>query len=165
VNRVANPNQDGRNKRTGRYVRTRETAERDARAAELFSDGLMYHEIGAELGLSKAGAYYAVQRAIRSVTQDAGTRALERRRQELQLLWESAMDVLESHHVVVSNGRVVELDGEPLTDHGPTLQAVESLRRINESLRKLDGTDQPTKVNVSGGVRYEVVGVDPEQLK
>lgn len=162
---MANPNQDSRNRRTGRYVRTRETAERDARAADLFDQGLTYHEIAAELGISKSSAFYAVQRAIRSVTQDAGTRALERRHQELQLLWEAAMEVLESHHVVVSNGRIIELDGEPLTDHGPTLQAVETLRRLNESLRKLDGTDQPTKVNVSGGVKYEVVGVDPEQLK
>ncbi len=39
------------------------------------------------------------------------------------------------------------------------------MRAIRESYRKLLGVDQPTQVAVSGAVRYEVVGVNPEDLK
>ena len=32
-------------------------------------------------------------------------------------------------------------------------------------MRKLLGLDQPVKTQVSGGVTYEVVGIDPEALR
>jgi hypothetical protein len=38
------------------------------------------------------------------------------------------------------------------------------MRQIRESYRRLYGLDAETKVNVSGAVRYEVVGVDPADL-
>jgi hypothetical protein len=50
-------------------------------------------------------------------------------------------------------------------DDGPVLSAIDRLVRISESRRKLLGLDQPAKMNVSGGLTYEVVGIDPEALR
>lgn len=162
---MANPNQEARSSQ-GKYVRTIEAAERDAEAADMYANRYTYQQIADALGFaSKSGAFNAVHRAINSVTAKAGRRAADRREadaqcreQELELLWEAAMEVLESHHVIVSNGRVVELDGQPLTDHGPALQAVAELRRINESRRKLHGTDAPSRVSVEAETLGREIG-------
>jgi hypothetical protein len=54
---------------------------------------------------------------------------------------------------------------EPLADDGPKLAAIQVALRVRESYRRLHGLDSETKVNLSGSVRYEVVGVDPDDLK
>lgn len=145
---MANPNQDARTHKTGRYVRTPETAARDAEAARLHGEGWTYQEIADHFGwATKSSAYLAVERALRDVAAPAkGVR--DRRDRELQLLWDSALEILNNHHVVVSNGKVIELDGQPLQDDGPRLQAIEQLRKVNESRRKLDGIDAPSRVSV-----------------
>lgn len=161
---MANPNQSARSKQ-GRYHRTPEAVARDAEAARLYyEEKLSYRQIAEHFGWKwHSSAMDAVARALRDVAEPTrGVR--DRREAELQLLWDSAMEIFNNHHVVVSNGRVIELDGQPLPDDAPRLQALDQLRKINESWRKLDGTDRPAKVEHSGGVKYEVVGVDPENL-
>ncbi|MEV7389613.1 hypothetical protein [Streptomyces sp. NPDC091215] len=144
---MANPNQDARS-RQGRYVRTAETVARDAEAARLHGEGWTYQEIADHFGwANKSSSHLAVERALRDVAAPAkGVR--NRRERELQLLWDSALEILNNHHVVVSNGRIIELDGQPLQDDGPRLQAIEQLRKVNESWRKLDGIDAPSRVSV-----------------
>ncbi|MGA6223481.1 hypothetical protein ACPESV_24485 [Streptomyces umbrinus] len=144
---MANPNQNARN-RKGRYRRTPETAARDAEAGRLYGEGLTYREIAEHFDWAdKKTAYDAVNRAFRDLAAPA-TPGRDRRARELQFLWDSAMDILDNHHVVVSNGKVIELDGEPLQDDGPRLQAIDQLRRLNESRRRLDGDDAPSRVSV-----------------
>ena len=68
-------------------------------------------------------------------------------------------------HPVVSHGKVVTgPDGKPLLDDEIKLRAVDRYLRTRESFRKLLGVDKPAKVEMSGAVRYEVVGVDPADL-
>lgn len=162
---MANPNQDARNSK-GRYVRTLETAARDAQAAELYAQGLTYRQIAAELGYeSHTSVVGACQRAVRDVVKSAGEQVLKVHIDRLEYLFAKAVEIAETDHVVVSHGRVVtDTDGQPLKDPGPTLAAIREARASLESFRKLTGLDQPTKVNLSGGVRYEVVGIDPEDL-
>lgn len=145
---MANPNQEARN-RKGRYRRTPETVARDAEAARLYGEeGWSYQEIADHYGFShRSTAMDAVNRGYR----DAGAPAKgvrERRERELQFLWDSGLEILNNHHVVVSNGKVIEIDGVPLADDGPRLSAIEQLRKINESRRKLDGVDAPSRVSV-----------------
>jgi hypothetical protein len=52
-----------------------------------------------------------------------------------------------------------------MQDDGPVLSAIDRIVRISESRRKLLGLDQPAKTQVSGGVTYEVVGINPDDLK
>jgi hypothetical protein len=74
----------------------------------------------------------------------------------------AAMAVLEREHITVNNGRIIALDGVPLPDDGPVLQAVgqlvriedarraneESRRRISESIRNLYGLNAPVRTEV-----------------
>ncbi|MET9713729.1 hypothetical protein [Nocardiopsis alba] len=115
------------------------------------------------------------------------TTEVERLDYVLHKCWE----VMERTHVVVSsNGRVAHeiteyaLDengdilinehGHPVpkkmrkvVDDGPTLQAANAIMAAGRERRRLLGLDAPTnaKVEHEGGVRYEIIGVDPEALK
>lgn len=160
-----NPNQDARDGK-GRYHRTLETAERDRQAAELFDQGLTYQEIANELGYNnKSTAIRAVRRAVSDVVKEAGEAVLKTQISRLEYLYGKAVEILEGDHAVVSHGRIVKDDeGNTLQDTAPKLAAIREARASLESFRKLTGLDQPSKVNLSGGVTYEVVGVDPEDL-
>ena len=135
----------------GRFVRTVDTAERDAEAARLRTRGYSYQQIADELGwVSRGDAYRAVQRVLADTVKEAGdeVRAIELAR--LDGLHVAAMDVLERKHVTVSNGRVVSLDGSgPLPDDGPVLAAIDRLLKIQERRARLLGLDAPTKQAIS----------------
>lgn len=153
---------DGNN----RFIRTPDSARRDAQAAELRAEGRSYQQIADELGLANKGsAHHAVRRALRDISEKPAqaVRDLELRR--LDAMYEAVMEVLERRHVTVSHGKVIDLDGEPLIDDGPVLQAVDRLLKIQARRAALLGLDAETKVNLSGGVTYEIVAVDPEALK
>lgn len=163
----------------GKFIRDLATAERDAEAAQLRSTGMPYRKIAAQLGINVHTAHDAVKRAMAEVVQEDGAEALafELRRLDEELerlddLYGKVMAVLEREHVTVSQGRVVTMDdGATVPDDDWILKAVdrlvridESRRRNGESRRRLLGLDQPVKTQISGGLTYEVVGVDPEAL-
>jgi len=161
---MVNPNQDARGG-NGKYTRSLTTAKRDAEAANLRSKGYSYTRIAETLGYSDRGsAHHAVKRVLELTVQEAGEELRQVERERLDRLSEAAWAVLERQHVTVSNGRIVSLDGQPLPDDAPVLAAIDRLLRISESRRKLEGLDAPTKTHVSGGVKYEVVGVSTEDL-
>jgi len=150
----------------GKFMRDPATAVTDAQAANLRGRGLSYRAIAAEMGWSHpSSAYEAVARAIAEVITEPAEAALQIELDRLDLAYRTTLAVLEREHVTVSNGKVITLGGEPLQDDGPILAAVDRLVRISESRRKLLGLDQPAKVSVDGGLRYEVVGIDPEALR
>jgi len=157
---VGEPTRDGR----GRYARGLDTAQRDAEAARLRTLGYSYRRIGGELGIDVHSAYDAVQRVLKATIEEPGT---ELRRLELERLDELTREANEvlaaTHYVTSARGEVVLFEGVPLVDDGPRLAAISTLVRVSEARRKLLGLDAETKVNVSGGVRYEVVGVDPDK--
>lgn len=146
---MANPDQDARN-RYGRYHRTPEKVARDAEAARLYYDEqLTYRQIADHFGWAHhSSAMDAVNRALKEAA--APTKGVrERRERELQLLWDTAMEILNSEHLTVSHGQIVRLDGEPIPDNGPRIQALNQLIRINAELRKLHGTDAAVKVDAT----------------
>lgn len=165
----------------GKWTRTLAGAEKDAEAARLRSRGHTYQQIADELGWGNKGdAYHAVKRAMQAVIQEPGEEAvrwsilrLDEERVRLHDLRDKAEKLLGGQHVTVSQGRVVrDEDGSAVPDDEFTLKVIdrlaridEQLRRNDESMRKLLGLDQPVKTQVSGGVTYEVVGIDPEALR
>jgi DNA-binding CsgD family transcriptional regulator len=167
----------GRNNR-GKFVRSLDTAKRNAEACDLKAKGWSYRRIAEHFGIDVHTAYNAVQNTLKETLQEPAdnlrTLMLERLDAELVRLNDletAAREVLERHHVTVSNGQVVHLDGEPILDDAPVLAAIDRLLKIDEqrrkndeSRRKLLGLDQPAKVEHSGGVKYELVGVDPQDL-
>lgn len=164
----------------GKFIQTLEDVERDAEAARLRSRGYSYRRIASELGIDVKNAHNAVKRAIKAVVEEPAEEALafELRRLDEELerlddLYGKVVAVLEREHVTVSQGRVVTMeDGATVPDDDWILKAVdrlvkidESRRRNGESRRRLLGLDQPAKTQVSGGVTYELVGIDPEALR
>lgn len=181
---MANPNQTARDGR-GRYVRTLETAERDAEAARLRGLGYTYPMIAEMLGYpnriaAREGVEKVLKEAVTEPAEQLLTIELQRLDAELVRLDDyeyAARQVLERNHVTVSHGKVISAINpdtereEPLLDDGPVLQAIDRLVRIEDARRrnaerraKLLGLDAEQKISLSGGVRYEVVGVDPEDL-
>ncbi|MEU5596829.1 hypothetical protein [Streptomyces sp. NPDC020298] len=164
-NPIGNPNQHSRNGK-GQYVRTPEKAAEDAAIADYWSQGgLTYAEVGKHFGISKWAAISAVQRAVREVVQEAGEKALRVHLDRMEYLFAKAVEVVEADHVVVSHGKVVcDAKGNPLRDHAPVLSAINSARQCLESVQSLTGMKKPAKVEHSGGVTYQLVGVDPQDL-
>lgn len=154
-----------RNPQNNRFVKDPTKAQRDADAARLRAEGRTYQQIANELGYADKGeAWRGVQRCIREVRQEAGAELIAVEAAELDRLYTEALGVLERDHVLVQFGKVIEVDGVPEIDTAPKLAAIDRLVRIRESYRKLFGLDQPAKQEISGGVKYEVVGISTEDL-
>lgn len=161
---MPNPHQDARNGH-GQYVRTTDTAERDADAARLRTRGLTYDEIGLELGITKSTAQKACQRALADIVREPAEDLLkiELQRLDLQLvrlhqLETAARGVLEARHITVNNGKVIlhpDTD-QPMEDDAPVLQAIDRLVKIeaarnqnSERRAKLLGLDAALKVDAT----------------
>ncbi|HEY9353671.1 MAG TPA: hypothetical protein VIP28_10485 [Nocardioides sp.] len=156
---------------TGRFTRSMTTVRRDAQAADLFADGLNYEQIAKALGYAhRSDAKKAIDRAKADVARPAVTKLIQTESEELDILYAEACAILQRNHVTVSHGKVITWlnpdtgQDEPLLDDGPKLAAITAALRIRESYRRLRGLDAEKKVSLDGSVRYEVVGVSPEDL-
>lgn len=153
----------------GRFMPKRNQAERDAWATARWSiNSWTYRQIADAMDVSPSRVHAYVQRGLRAsreITQATAEQARAAHRARLDRATEVAMEVMERDHVTVSHGKVIKDDQDnPLLDDAPKLAAAGKVRELSESLRKLDGLDQPTKVEHSGGVTYEIVGVDTDKL-
>jgi transcriptional regulator with XRE-family HTH domain len=162
---MANPNQHARSGK-GQYVRTPETARRDAQAADLRAKGWTYQKIADQLGYAdKRTAYDAIERALKDIIREPGEAVLhfELQRLDAELvrlddLEVSARKVLTNRHIMVNNGRVIlhpETE-QPMEDDGPVLQAIDRLIKIEDARRrngerraKLTGIEAAVKVDAT----------------
>lgn len=136
---------DGR----GRYVRQADTAARDAEAVRLRADGHTYQTIADQLGYTdRSDARKAIERMIAFTVREPADEVRQMELIRLDSLWMQAVRVLHAHHVTVSNGKVVTVNGEPVPDDAPVLQAIDRLLKIMERRSKLLGLDAPAKVEV-----------------
>ncbi len=156
---------------TGRFTRSMATVRRDAQAVELFADGYNYEQIAAELGYShRSDAKKAIERAKADVARPAVTKLIATESEELDALYTEACAILRRNHITVSHGKIITWlnpdtqEEEPLPDDGPKLAAIQVALKVRESYRRLHGLDAEKKVSVTGDVRYEVVGIDSEDL-
>jgi hypothetical protein len=159
------PAERGRDSR-GQFFRDLDVADRDAAAADLRREGKTYEQIAAALGYTNRGsAHHAVMRAMAHIRQDAGDKLIAVEREELERLYLAALELLEADHQAVAQGRAVyDEAGQPIYDAQPKIAAINAAVKIRESYRKLLGLDQPAKQEISGGVKYEVVGVTEADL-
>lgn len=147
----------------GQFIRTPETAQRDADAADLRAKGWTYRRIAEHFSVDVHSAYDMVQRALLAIVKEPAENlrrlSLERLDAELARLEDleaAARKVLERSHVTIANnGTIVHHEGEPLLDDGPVLQAIDRLLKIDEqrrkndeSRRKLLGLDEPSRMSV-----------------
>lgn len=147
-------------------------AERRKRVVELRDQNLSFREIASEMGLNLNTVWKHYQRAIREIPAEAiaihAANQEKRRAEQLERIdmeRESVMEVLAAFHVTVSQGRVVSLDdGTLVEDAAPVLAAVDRLHKLDDQEAKLLGLYAKAEVNISGGVKYEIVGVPTEDL-
>lgn len=155
----------------GQYRRTRESAARDMRAAELHGQGWTYQRIADELGMAGSGkACEAVQRAFASIPIEGAEEAKRQDLERLDRLIEKNWAAMERPHVAVSNGRVVrrfvdlerdedgierlDADGktipvfEDVMDDGPVAAHSTVILRLIEKRAKIFGYDAPVQSRV-----------------
>lgn len=144
----------------GRYVKSLDTVRRDADAAAMRARGATYQDVAAALGYASRGAACeGVSRALAAVPVEAADelRAVERIR--LDAITARAWDIAMAEHPMISYGRVV--DG--VNDPGPVLHALEVIRRVSESRRRLLGIDAPIRRAVEV-ITNDVIMAEIERL-
>lgn len=146
---MANPNQHARSG-AGQYIRTPETAARDAEAADLRAQGWTFERIAEGLGYAdKSTARAAVRRALSEIVATPGKALVELEVTRLESLYDEVLGIFQRDHVLVSHGHVVHDDnGQPIIDDEMKLKAFDRLLRGRESFRKLLGLDAPNRVSV-----------------
>lgn len=140
---------------SGQYMRTTDTAERDAEACRLRGERRMsYQQIADAMGYGdKGSAYRAIQRGLAAIPQEAAAEVLRLELEKLDTLERAALEVLERQHVTVSHGKIVYRataggQAEPLFDDAPVLQAIDRMLKIQERRAKLLGLDAPKRLEV-----------------
>jgi hypothetical protein len=141
----------------GKFVRSVETAKRDAEAARLRSRGRTYPQIAEELGFcDKGAAHHAVARVFDGFKVEARDLLIKIELDKLDMMTRAVIDVLEGQHYVVSDGQIVYIGAkddpdhrELLLDDAPVLHAVDRLLKIADRRAKLLGLDAPKRVEVS----------------
>lgn len=125
------------------------TAERRAKALRMRTAGATLEEIAAACGHKTRGAASQdISRALAILRTEPAEEMKALANQRLDVLWRSAMTVLGRTHYVVSNGRLMQLNGLPMRDDDPTLRAIGSLLQIEQRRAKLNGLDAPKQVEV-----------------
>ena len=136
----------------GQFARTLGQAERDRNAVQLRSRGQTYQQISDELGYGNlSNARRAVKKALEGIIVDAREDFIKLQLDELDMMTRSVIEVLETKHYVVSEGRIVYRGDKELLDDSPVLQAVDRLLKISDRRAKLLGLDAPKRVEVSDG--------------
>lgn len=142
------------------------TAERRAKLVQMRIAGHSFDECAQVLGYGSRDhatkdfcrileQNIAEQRTSLEVYRELEVLRLDGEIKRLDTLYSQVEAILAHDHVTVSVGRVVELNGEPIPDEGPFLQAVDRLLRIEDARRrnaerraKLLGLDAAQKVEV-----------------
>jgi hypothetical protein len=146
-----------RSPRTGKHERDIEQARLDAEAAELRARGLTYRGIAKQQDVSVSTAMERVKRAIAAVPVEAVEQLRLTAGEQLDALTRQAFAIMMTEHPLVSDGRVIP----GAQDYGPKLRAIEALRRLNESRRKLYGIDSPVRVEhtVTTAMEQEILAL------
>ena len=131
--------------------------EQDHKAAELRSRSLTFKAIGEQFGVTASAAYKMVQRAIDDIPKEATAELVAMEIAKIDYLERKAYEVMERHHVVVSQGGKVVYDGETkIQDDGPVLQAINTLAKLGERRAKLLGLNAPTRTELTSTVAVTI---------
>jgi len=95
---------------------------------------------------SKSNAHRAVSAALAAAPNEAVEELRRLELLKLDALSAPAWAILDAPHPLVSAGRVMAWDGEPLRDPQPVLAAIDRLLRISERRCRLLGLDAPVQV-------------------
>lgn len=162
--------------------RALKAADIEAQVMERIRNGLTFREIAKELQFSVGYIYKVYARALQRIPEPAVTQYRAEQLVSIQLERQTLFDILADHHVVVSNGHVVSqivgthpetiddgephpragqpIYGEPLTDPGPVMQAINGLIKLDDQEARLLNLYPAQKIDATAHVTYSVVGVE-----
>lgn len=125
----------------GRFDVDPATAELDAQAARLRSQGLGYRQIATEMGCTLSAAHDRVRRALAAVPIEAVNELRQIEAERIDRVITKAWGIVEDRHTVVSNGKVIT----DVVDNGAVLAALTVILRASAEKRKLFGLDAPAR--------------------
>lgn len=135
--------------------RERQAALRRAEVLRLRVQGLSNLQIAQRLGISDSRASRLYHDALDRTVAEPAAEARKLELERLDDLIVKTREVLDRFHYVLWAGEIVlDQDGQPLHDDGPTLQALDRLIRLSETRRRLLGLDAPTRL------KHEITGLD-----
>jgi DNA-binding CsgD family transcriptional regulator len=141
---------------------------RDAEILRLWTTGHTQTAIGKRYGLTQQRVQQIIERERRTIGDTDRQRIIEREIAFLDQIRRTAMDIADVTPAPATTPKgdlVVDPDdGRIVRDHSERLAALARAQATSQDLRRLLGLDQPVKAELSGGVRYEIVGVDPRDL-
>lgn len=149
----------------GRFSRNTDTAARDGEACRLRTTGMTYAQVAEQLGYHDAShARQGVERAMTATLSEPAEALRRLELAKLDTMAVAAWEVLDAEHPVVSAGRIMVHDGEPLRDPMPVLHAIDRLLRIAERRARLLGLDSPIRVGAisMADIDAEIVRLDTE---
>lgn len=130
------------------YGKTGNPAQRADMAAKAYVmklKGVTNVKIGEELGVSRETVRTLLKEYIDALTVPLAEDMRKAENDKLDRLEAIAWKLLEENHVAFQHGKVVSLDGVPLSDKEPVFKALDRLLKTSESRRKLWGVDVPVK--------------------
>ncbi len=136
------------NPRTGRFLKTLESAGRDAEACRMLERGHTYQEIADTLGFGSRGhAWGSIQKALAALPRESAMELRRVRTNQLNYVLYNAIQIMERTYPVVSqSGQIVkDADGKPLRDEGPRLAAIDKARRTIMDLARIEGIIAPVR--------------------
>lgn len=144
----------------------------DEREAEIYRlsvvNRLTQTQIGERLGINQQRVSQILQ-SVKAKLPPLDTEEL--RRASIELHHDTirrAFELAEREGAPVFVGKdgtmATDTDGTPVRDYALRLSALETARKADVELRKLLGLDAATKQEISGSVRYEVLGVSLDAL-
>jgi hypothetical protein len=132
------------------FRETIDTVERHARWATLEAQGWTRARIAATEGVARSTVKRGIEDLLAAVKVAAADELRAHSRERLRLILERLFDELDKPHPLVRDGQRYD----DLTDIGSVVALLREVRATDESLRKLDGLDAPTRRIV------EVIGED-----
>lgn len=133
----------------GKFAASLATAERDARACRMVEQGHTYEEIAKTLGYAdKGAAHRGVERCLMTTRQEPADSVRKIHLARLQEMYRTAREIMLRNHWAVQNGKVVHLDGTPVTDDMPKLAAIDRMLRVLEREAKLLGLDAAKQIEI-----------------
>lgn len=130
---------------------------RRAQVVDMHRRGLTFEAIGQQMGFSRQRAHEIYWKAMNSVQAQAVNAYRAQMVEELAEIVRVANQVLHTDHFAHSNGRIVELEGQPIIDDGPKLDAARTIIAAQARLSKVLGSDEPTRVESNATVTtYQV---------
>lgn len=143
-----------------------DTQRQRAEVLRLRRTGMSFTAIGEQLGVTRQRAHQVYSSALAEIPAQEVHEYRVEQAARLDALLERANEVLAANAVMVQHGKVVMLDGSPVPDPTVILAAIKTILDVEQRRAKLLGLDAPTQqqLEVDGGLRYEIVGLDPGQM-